>query len=237
MPFLGTGDWTAYRYADDAEQAGVVTQVSFLSMFSHPGRTSPTKRGVALHEVFLCHVMPLPADNVDFTLINDTNNGVLKTVRSRLNAHATNPTCSACHKLTDPLGLALERFDGIGQRRMRENGELIDASSELEGAKFDGARGLGKVLAANKSAPDCLVRNVYTYGVGRMPANGQEWNFLKAQNQAFADSGYKFKPLFASIASSPNFYSVVFPRPPANADAPKSEIAQNTQIPQSGGAQ
>ena len=60
-----------YHQPEGSEQAGVVTQAAFLAMFSHPGRTSPTKRGVALNEVFLCHVMPLPADNVDFTLIND----------------------------------------------------------------------------------------------------------------------------------------------------------------------
>ena len=69
--------------------AAIVTQVSMLSMFSHPGRSSPTKRGVALMDIFLCEPTPTPPANVDFSVVNDTN-GPLKTVRERLMAHATN---------------------------------------------------------------------------------------------------------------------------------------------------
>jgi hypothetical protein len=236
VPFLSAQEWTAYRYPDNAEQAGIITQVAFLSMFSHPGRSSPTKRGVALQEVFMCRTMPLPADNVDFTLINDTNNGTLRTVRSRLNAHATNPTCSACHQLTDPLGLALERFDSIGQRRTIENGVKIDASSQLNGVPFDGATGLGKVMHANDDTPRCLVRNVFTYGAGRMPEGG-EYAFVQNQNKAFSGNGYKLKPLLASIAASPEFFTVVFPKAPPAEGAPKSETAEITPIRQSGGVQ
>ena len=234
VPFLSANDWMPYRYPDDADQAGVISQAAFLSMFSHPGRTSPTKRGVAVHEVFLCHVMPLPADNVDFTLINDTSNGVLKTVRSRLSAHASNATCAACHKLTDPLGLALERFDSIGQHRTLENGERIDASSELNGEKFESAKGLGKVLAKNPEAPNCLVRNVFAYGAGRLPSDPGETRFVTGEYKAFADAGYKLRPLMKDIASSPDFYRVVIPKPPAQTPTEKSKAetaALATAIP------
>jgi hypothetical protein len=229
VPFLSANDWMPYKYPDDADQAGVITQAAFLSMFSHPGRTSPTKRGVAVHEVFLCHVMPLPADNVDFTLINDTSNGVLKTVRSRLNAHATNPTCAACHHLTDPLGLALERFDSIGQHRTTENGEKIDASSELNGVKFESAKGLGQVLAKNPEAPNCLVRNMFAYGAGRLPSDPGETRFVQGEYKAFADAGYRLRPMMKDIASSQDFYRVVIPKPPA--PAKPETAALETAIP------
>jgi hypothetical protein len=237
VPFLGSEEWAPYTQPAGVDHAGIITQVAFLSMFSHPGRTSPTKRGVGVQEIFLCRVMPLPDDDIDFSLINDTNNGVLKTVRARLEAHATEPTCAACHLLTDPVGLALERYDSIGQRRMRENGEVINVAAELNGTKFEGASGLGEVLGRDPAVPDCLVRNVFTSGIGRMPANGQEWTFLRTQNKQFADNGYTLRPLLKSVVSSPEFFNVVFPKPPVSVGGPATETAQNTSTTQAGGAE
>lgn len=234
VPFLTNSDWQTYTYPADADQAGVVTQVAFMSMFSHPGRTSPTKRGVALHEVFLCQEMPLPADNVDFTLINDTANATLKTVRQRLEVHRTNVACAGCHNLVDPLGVALEKFDGIGQRREIENGVRIDDSSQLDGTPFNGAKGLGKVMHANEQAPKCLVRNVFAYGAGRLPEASNEWGLVSAQYKAFETSGYKLRPLMNEIATSPDFYTVVFPKAPKVVDA-KSADAGDQKSGQTGG--
>ena len=80
-----------------------------LSMFSHPGQSSPTKRGVALMDIFLCEPTPTPPTNVDFSAVNDTG-GPLKTVRERLMAHATNPACASCHTHSDPIGLVAGGF-------------------------------------------------------------------------------------------------------------------------------
>ena len=68
-----------------------------------------------------------PPNNVDFSS-SKTPSRAIKTVRDRLSAHATNPVCAGCHRLIDPLGLALEKFDGLGAFRDRENGAAIDAS-------------------------------------------------------------------------------------------------------------
>ena len=61
-----------YEFPPDAGRSGVLTQVSMLAMFSHPGRSSPTKRGVALMDIFLCEPTPTPPANVDFSVVNDT---------------------------------------------------------------------------------------------------------------------------------------------------------------------
>ena len=119
-----------------------------LSMFSHPGRSSPTKRGVALQEILLCSPTPDPPNNVDFSVVNDPNSP-MKTLRQRLMAHATNKTCAACHTHTDPLGLSLEGFDTIGGFRTTENGEPIDVSATIDGKSFSGAQGLGKYMHDN----------------------------------------------------------------------------------------
>ena len=96
VPFPFTGDWVKYEFPADSGRSGILTQISMLSMFSHPGRSSPTKRGVALKEIFLCSPTPTPPNDVDFSVVNDPNSP-LKTLRERLMAHATNKTCAACH--------------------------------------------------------------------------------------------------------------------------------------------
>ena len=148
IPFPFKGDWVPYEFAPDSGRSGIVTQASVVAMFSHPGRSSPTERGVALMDIFLCEPTPSPPANVDFSIVNDTS-GPLKTVRERLMAHATNPTCASCHNHSDPIGLTLEGFDTIGGRRTTENGKLIDLSATLQGKHVVGADGLSHYLHDN----------------------------------------------------------------------------------------
>src|SRR5690606_7737678 len=122
-------------FDENDPRAGLVSQVGFLAMASHPGRSSPTLRGQAIREHLLCQSVPEPPGDVDFTLFEDPDSS-LKTARERLVAHANVPACAGCHKITDPIGLALENFDGAGQFRTTENGAPIDTSGELDGISF-----------------------------------------------------------------------------------------------------
>ena len=124
-----------------ASASGLLTQVTFLASHAHPGRSSATLRGKALRELLLCQKVPRPPPNVDFSLIEDPKS-TLRTARERLAAHRANPVCAGCHKLTDPIGLALENFDGAGQYRATEKGAPIDASGSLDGTTFNDAVGL-----------------------------------------------------------------------------------------------
>src|SRR3954468_1331881 len=136
VPYNLDGAWMPYEFHDGDGRSGIVTQVSMLSMFSHPGRSSPTKRGVALMDIFLCEPTPTPPANVDFSIVNDVNNPKLRTVRDRLNAHATTPTCASCHTHSDPIGLSLEQFDSVGERRLKDDGRDIDVSAVISNKAF-----------------------------------------------------------------------------------------------------
>jgi hypothetical protein len=140
VPFAFTGDWVKYEFPPESGRSGILTQISMLSMFSHPGRSSPTKRGVALREIFLCLPTPEPPNDVDFSAVNDPKNPI-KTLREKLMAHNTNRTCAACHQMTDPIGLSLEGFDTIGGYRTTDNGEPIDVSATIQGKTFSGTQG------------------------------------------------------------------------------------------------
>src|SRR6185312_6036846 len=165
VPYNFHDEWMAYEFPQSAGRSGIVTQISTLSMFSHPGRSAPSKRGVALMDIFLCEPTPLPPANVDFSIVNNTN-GPLKTVRQRLLAHATAPACASCHTHSDPIGLSLEHFDSIGSERLTENGAPIDVSGKLNKKSFDGAAGLGQVLHDDPKFTACFARKLYSYGVG-----------------------------------------------------------------------
>src|SRR6185503_3235896 len=113
-------------------------------------------------------------NNVDFSAVQNTADPVHKTARDRLSVHQENPVCAGCHAITDPIGLAMENYDAIGQFRTHENGALIDTAGEFEGKQYSGAIELQRLLHDNPSAATCVVQRAYEYGVGRSPTPDEE---------------------------------------------------------------
>src|SRR5262249_44019403 len=119
-------------------------------------------------------------------------------------AHAAEAMCAGCHKITDPIGLTLEGFDGAGGFRQTENGEAIDASGTLDGVKVSNAVDLGRALHDHPSLPKCLVDKVYGYATGNMPSKADA-PAVAALNKSFADDGFRIAALFAAVARSDAF--------------------------------
>jgi hypothetical protein len=211
VPVNNPSGWVAYEFPEDAPWAGIHTQMSFQAIFSHPGKSSPTLRGKAVRELLLCQKVPDPPGNVDFSDFNDDAHAVNKTARQRLGVHNAEPTCAGCHKIMDPIGLAMEQFDGLGQFRTTENGTIIDTSGELDGVPFDDAISLGQAIRDNPATPACMLNRLYAYAVGRAPASSErEWMaFLKNE---FAQTNYQLKGLLRQIVLSSAFYRVAPPQ-------------------------
>jgi Protein of unknown function (DUF1588)/Protein of unknown function (DUF1592)/Protein of unknown function (DUF1595)/Protein of unknown function (DUF1585) len=216
--------WTAYRAPADSQRIGLLTQIAFLASHAHPGRSSATLRGKALRELLLCQKVPRPPPNVDFSLIEDPKS-TLRTARERLSAHRANPVCAGCHKLTDPIGLALENFDGAGEYRDNERGAPIDTSGNLDGKSFTDAVGLAQALHDHPALPTCLVSRMYGYAVGGTPAGGAD-GVLPYFVAQFANQGYKMPALMRTIALSRAFTTVGNEAPAAVA---------RTQVPDQAG--
>lgn len=223
VPYASKESWMRYDFPQDSERSGILTDIGFLALNAHPGTSSPTRRGIKVLEIFMCQATPQPPANVDFSAVQDSTKG---TVRGRLLDHMENEGCSGCHRRTDPLGLALEHFDGLGQLRTLENGTPIDASAQLKDVTIEGARGVGEYLRNEPRVPACLVRNVYSYGIGEKTF-GRDKAYLAAQTKAFIASGYRFPALVRQIASSPEFFQVIAPK--ANSAKPVAE-ATVTQL-------
>ena len=198
--------WTPYEIPADNERVGLLTQIAFLASHAHPGRSSPTLRGKALRELLLCQTVPRPPPNVDFSIIEDPKS-TLKTARERLAAHRANPVCAGCHKITDPIGLSLENFDGAGQYRATEKGAPIDASGNLDGKTFSDPAGLAQAVHDSPAVPACMVRRAYSYGTGSS-VKPNDKAVLPYLNNQFANAQYRFPDLLRVIALSRAFSHV-----------------------------
>ncbi len=206
MPVASRNGWEIKEFSESSRRAGILSHVSFLALHSHPGRSSPTLRGMAIREVFMCQPVPDPPADVNFMNFSDENNETKLTARDRLEAHRTQPVCAGCHVLMDPLGLPLENFDGVGGFRTKENGVVIDVSGGLDGKEFEAASGLGKALSQHPETTRCLVSKLYRSAVGRKTAPG-EWPYLEYLNKEFAAGDYRLPALIRTIALSDTFYT------------------------------
>ncbi len=213
-----TGGWVPYEFPADSPRVGMLTQISFLAGHSHPGRSSATLRGKALRELLLCQPVPRPPANVDFSAVENPK-GNLRTARDRVTVHLENPVCAGCHKITDPMGLALENFDGAGRYRITERGAAIDASGNLDGKTFTDVTGLALALHDHPALPGCVVKRAYAYGTGG-PTGAGDKATLDALDKQFAASGYKFPDLLRAVVTSKAF-SQVTAAPAATAVAAK----------------
>ena len=121
----------------DKNRAGLLGMSGPLAALSMSSRTSPTKRGIYVLTKFLGMDAPDPPANVPPMAETSTARG--QSMRDRLTMHKVNASCANCHATFDPLGLALENFDAVGQWRNTDGGESINASGTfIDGTRFDG---------------------------------------------------------------------------------------------------
>ncbi len=156
----------------------------------------------------MCEPTPTPPNNVDFSAVNDPK-GPLN-FRQRLLAHATNPVCASCHTHSDPIGLTLEGFDTIGQRRLTEDGKPIDVSATIQKKAFADGVGVGQYLHDNPKYPACVARKLYAYSTGMNSEDVDASSFNDAY-KTFVDSGYRLRALLKGMIESPEFFNTAAP--------------------------
>lgn len=202
---IGRGSATFERVTlpNDEMRSGLLGQAAFLALNAHSTSSSPTLRGRFVRQNLLCQGIPAPPPNVGELPEPSPD---LPTMRERLSVHRENDTCASCHALTDPVGLGLENFDGIGAFREFENGAQIDASGDLDGLAFDDARGVGEAVSQHPELVGCLVRNVYRFATGHLETEGEEV-VVRRLLDALADGAF-MKELLIEVTLSEGFRKV-----------------------------
>ena len=192
----------------DNRRGGLLGQGSILTVTSYPNRTSPTLRGLWVLENLLGSPPPPPPPDVP-TLPetdDDAGHGESLAMRERMELHRTNAVCASCHARMDPLGFALENFDGIGAWRATEGDTPIDASGSLpHGFAFQGPSGLRRVLLSQeKRFVETVTEKLLTYALGR----GVEHHDAPAVRRISRDaaaSDYRWSSVILGIVESTPF--------------------------------
>ena len=152
------------------ERRGILGQASVLLLTSVADRTSPVQRGKWVMEVLLGSPPPAPPPNVPaLDQTGGSKDGKNLSVRERMEQHRANPACMSCHRVIDPLGLALENFDVTGKWRIKDNEVPVDAVGELyDGTKMSGPAGLREALLKHQDAfLLSFTERLMTYALGR----------------------------------------------------------------------
>ena len=111
-------------------------------------------RGQFVREALLCQYIPPPPSDVDTSIPEPSASA--RTLRERVAVHLEDQFCAGCHRLTDPIGLGFEQFDGLGHYRTREEGAEIDPSGELDESPFSDVGALRSNCTIRLTA--CLTR-------------------------------------------------------------------------------
>lgn len=182
---------------------GLLTSAGLLTATSSTTRTSPVRRGFWVASEVFCEEPPPPPDAVEQEIV-DTVEG--DSVPEQLAAHRANPACAGCHNQLDPIGLALEQFNGIGLFRTHYlNGDPIETGSELVGVGYieDGIA-LGRAISEQPKTSRCIVQKAVTYALGRK-TNGQDWQYIEPIETAFREADHRFSELVVQIVHSDVF--------------------------------
>lgn len=186
---------------------GLLGHGSILALTSNSDRTSPVQRGKWVMEVMLGSPPPPPPPNVpSLDDTKPTSDGKFLSVRERMEEHRKNPACTSCHRVIDPLGLALENFDVTGAWRIKDNEVPIDSAGELyDGTKMEGPAGLRNALMKHKDAfLQSLTESLMTYALGRRI----EYYDMPAIRQIVRDAAkneYRISSFISSVAKSQAF--------------------------------
>lgn len=198
----GVEGQTGWVRVPDRPGGGLLTSAGWLTATSTPTRTSPVKRGAWVAAQVLCEDPPPPPDGVETEL--DEGDGA-RTVAEQLAEHRADPVCASCHDQIDPIGLAMEPYDGIGAARAAyADGTPIDPAGALVGVgSFSDTSDLARQLAEQARTRRCMVQKTLTWALGR-GTRAHDWPDVRAIEARFGPDG-RFSDLVVGVVLSDAF--------------------------------
>ena len=189
----------------DPNRFGVLGHAGILTLTSISNRTSPVQRGKWVMIVLLGTPPPPPPPNVP-PLKETAENEKIQSVREKMEQHRKNEPCRSCHQLMDPIGLALENFDGIGAWRTKDGGLAVDASGRMfDGTKLDGPVSLRNAILSHSDAfLRTFTENLLAYALGRV-LDYHDMPTIRSIQHAAANDNNRFSTFVLGIVKSMPF--------------------------------
>jgi hypothetical protein len=174
IPNVAKDEFQRVSLRPEDHRGGLLTQASILSLTSDGTRHRPVHRGVWLSEAIFGKRPPPPPANVDPIAPNPIDSPKA-TLRMKLEAHIHDPSCAACHRKIDPLGIAFENYDAIGAWRTTEvvsgtgDNPEVDPTGQLpDGRSYRSPEEFKQLLVADLDAFNTtFVEKLATYGLRR----------------------------------------------------------------------
>src|SRR5262245_49851888 len=186
-------------------RSGLLGQGSVLTVTSYPNRTSVVQSGKWVIENLLG--TPPPHPPMEVQELEAAPHGKVLSMREQMQAHRANPTCAACHARMDPIGFALENYDGVGRWRDEDAGAPIDASGKLhDGTAFSGPAGLNELLLTKYRADfvRTAIEKLLTYALGR-GVDYHDYPTIRSIDRDTARDNYRISSLILAIVKSTPF--------------------------------
>jgi len=209
LPEPKTGGFQRVSLKPEDHRGGLLTMGAVLGLTSDGTRHRPVHRGVWVSEAIFNRTPPPPPANVDpIEPIPPT--GTKITIRQRIEAHAKNASCAACHRNIDPLGLAFDQFDAVGQWRTRElvptgvgENPLVDASGEMpDGRPFQDSVQFKKLLIEDRDQiARAFIEHLCTYALRRV-LTVDDQDDIKAIEAEAKKNEYRVKDIIRAVAIS-----------------------------------
>jgi len=206
IPGITGSEFRRVEYPDETRR-GVLGHGSVLLLTSMSARTSPVLRGKWVMEVLLGAPPPPPPPNVpNFEETASASEGRRLTTRERMELHRANPTCNACHRMMDPIGLALDNFDVVGRWRIREDGMPLDTRGTFyDGTDLTTPADLAGVLAEQRIPfTRNFTANLLAYAMGRRVEYFDQPTVRQIVRDAETD-GYRMSSFILGVVKSDPF--------------------------------
>lgn len=188
------------------QRSGILTDASVMTVLASADQTSPILRGKFVREKLLCQPIAPPPPKTNLTPPRVDPH---LTAKQRFMQHRTDPSCSGCHDLMDPIGFGFEHYDALGGWRAIDGALPVDAQGEISttgdsDGTFDGAVELGERLAASERVRRCIATQWFRFALGRNELEADQPSIAEAY-QTFSRQGFDVRELIVAITRSHAF--------------------------------
>ncbi|MFO0613962.1 MAG: DUF1592 domain-containing protein [Polyangiaceae bacterium] len=198
------GSGVAQFELNPAQRGGLLTLGSWLVSHGKKGRDNVVRRGMAVYRDAMCNeIVPLM---IDLEKAQKDLVGADATIKEIAAARGADATCGACHRTSDPVGLAFENFAGDGKwQTVYPDGKPVDASVVLDGVSYDSAPAIEATLADDASFQECLVQRFGHFVMGAEFGAPVKVRAAAEASDAFKKSGGSFEELLVAIVRDRSF--------------------------------